>query len=106
MEEKARSYRINWLPAVLFAVLPLIQLIRFIMLQLAYPDAWLPTFTGYLNILWAAAYILLAIALFSGKRNTLPAFLPYWLRGFGLWIPLLKCRPILHSLSAASAALG
>lgn len=71
MEEKARSYRINWLPAVLFAVLPLIQLIRFIMLQLAYPDAWLPTFTGYLNILWAAAYILLAIALFSGKRNTL-----------------------------------
>lgn len=71
MEEKIKSHQINWLPAIQFAVLPLMQLIRFIQLQFAYPEpeVWMPGFAGYLNILWAIAYILLALALFTAKKD-------------------------------------
>ena len=71
MEEKLRIQPSYWLPAILFATLPMLQLFQYIMLQLSFPSTGTFNFSGYLSILWAVAYILLALALIIGPRGNL-----------------------------------
>ena len=71
MEKKIRTSQINWLPAILFAILPLVQLMGYIWVQLALQSVSSPNFSFYLSFLWAGAYILLALTLMTGQKNNL-----------------------------------
>lgn len=71
MEKSLRFRQVNLLAAILFAALPVIQIVVYIMLALRYSLYDLANFSTYLSMMRCGAYVLLAIALIRAKQDKL-----------------------------------